>query len=210
MTENEMQPITLINPKQGPKPPSLLANIAVMLLLFSVVWGGQRMVKRWQHTATPAPTAETLAEPVTETKETKEAAENNIVMEDLDNEQPIAESAPVVMPAETKEAPKPKPVAKKKTAVKKPISKKKVAKKQRSTIPDSRLPADSLARSTKSIYAKPDPYTDGGANDLDRLENRKKYNLPVATKQIKKVKTETAAPSVPLDERDQFIPFEKD
>lgn len=191
MTENDMQPITLINPKQQPKPPSLLANIAVMFLLFSVVWGGQRMVKKWQ--AAPAPATETT----TEIKEVEEV-ESHIVMEDLENEQAIAEAAPIVMPVvET-----PKPVAKKKVAVKKHVTKKKVAKKSRSTIHE--------LRSTKSIYAQPDPYTDGGPNDLDRLENRPKYGLPAVTKLTKKVETITAAPSVPLDERDQFIPFEKD
>lgn len=178
-TEKEVQPITLINPKPKAKNHSLLTNVIILALLVTTIWFGQKTSRDWKlQPVAPVATEETA---------------NHIVLEDLDNEQPMAESAPIAMPAEKKvEVTK----AKKTLAKKKSKNKKKIAKKS--------APSKSV-----SVNAQSDAYTNGGTDDLDRIENRKKYQLPTTAK-IEKVRTVKATPPVPLDERDQFIPFESD
>ncbi|MDZ4225164.1 MAG: hypothetical protein U1D33_04580 [bacterium] len=193
MTEKDQQTITLINPKSQPKSPSLLGNMLILLALFGLIWGSERWTKSWG--AKPAATVPSAAVP-----EEIEEIKDQIVMEDLENEKPIAESATVVM-EKTEDR-------RQKTEDQGPGTmdkgpKKKVAKKlnkQRKT--------QNAERATK--YNQPDPYTNGGPQDLDRLENRGKYGLPTKAKTTQKIKTVTATPPLPLDERDQFIPFEKE
>jgi len=183
MTDNEQQTITIINPKPQHKSPSLLGNMFILLALFGLIWGGGTAAKKWS------------AKPKLAAVPKEAESERHIVMEDLESEQPMAESAPVIMPIQKTEDRIPR------TEDQKPVKKKrvKVAKKVKPK-----------KEKISSVYAQPDPYTDGGPQELDRQENRDKYGLPTATKTTQKVKTVTATPPLPMDERDQFIPFEKD
>lgn len=115
--------------------------------------------------------------------------EQHIVLEDLESEVPLAESEPVQMP--TVETPAvveiPAPVVKP-APVKKTVRKKSVKK----AIPE---------------YAQPDPYTSGGAQDLDGQQQRTEYRKGNVIRVPSKTEA-TAAPVQPADERDEFIPFE--
>lgn len=137
--------------------------------------------------------------------------EQHIVLEDLESEVPLAESEPVQMPTVETPAPTvveapaiveapavvetPAPVVKPAEAaalrpapVKKTVRKKPVKK----VIPE---------------YAQPDPYTSGGAQDLDNPQQRSEYRKGNVIRVPAKTEA-AAAPVQPADERDEFIPFE--
>src|SRR3989338_10311533 len=86
--QDELTEITLINPKPV-RPPSLWMNMATLIVLFCLVVGVKYLSNSWLSKAPP-----------------EEHPENQIVLEDLENEKPVADSAPIAIPA-TEEAPAP-------------------------------------------------------------------------------------------------------
>lgn len=162
--EDEITEVTLIE-GQKRHSPSFWANWVTLALLVAIVLGAQKWVERWSDQSLPA-----------------EAMDKEIVLEDLETEEPLVESESVPVPS--------------------------VKEKQRTE--DRKLKAE-------SVYTKPDPYTSGGTQDLDRPENwpiffpgRPKEGVIKEKVPAKKSSKEaTATPLLP-NERDQFIPFESD
>ncbi|MBI4124859.1 MAG: hypothetical protein HY609_04020 [Deltaproteobacteria bacterium] len=191
--EDEITDATVVQ-RQKRRRPSFWVNMGTLVVLAAVILFAQKLSREW---ITP-----TLPE---------EAAENGIVLEDLETDKPFIEAETVEVPhapeSEIKEevekilettppprpAPAPKPTSAKQArpSVKKPVKK-------------------------ISPYAK-DPYTDGGPMDLDRRENWDRYFLDRPKDGFVKWKVPagpqrreaTAAPLLPT-ERDRFIPFERE
>jgi len=151
----EKAEITLIQPRPS-KPASLWANMITLIVLFGLIIGAKRLSDHWLKQAPPP-----------------EAEENQIVLEDLEEEKPLAESPSIEMPEQK--------VAQQNEKPKKP---KKVVR-------------------VELTPTRTDPYTDGGPLDLDRPENQEKGPTKILVPQ-----EATAIAPLPLDERDQFIPFE--
>ncbi|MBI5300191.1 MAG: hypothetical protein HY877_07885 [Deltaproteobacteria bacterium] len=170
--QDELTEITLINPKPV-RPPSLWMNMTALIVLFCLVVGVKYLSNRWLSKTLP-----------------EEHPEKQIVMEDLENEKPIADSAPVAMPVteevKKEEALAPAPVVE----TPKSVETKKVTMKKKKTAKKK------TAQKKPTSVATTDPYTDGGPLDLDRKENQTQPST-------------VATPSAPtIDERDQIIPFE--
>ena len=178
--KEEKTEITLINPKPT-KTPSLWMNMLTLTLLFGLIVGAQQLSEKWL-SKTPPP----------------EAEENQIVLEDHESEQPLAESATVTMPTtqETEPVAEPKKtvsetpkVTAKPVATEKPRKVKKVVRMELTP-------------------PRTDPYTDGGPLDLDRPENRQGEIKVIRVPQGSDTMEATATPTLPLPERDQIMPFE--
>ena len=179
MTE-ELTEITLINPRPK-KSTSLWMNLFTLVLLFGLIVGVKYLTERWL-AKTPPP----------------EDQEHQIVLEDLQNETPIAESPAMEMPKEgaVKAA---EPAHQQATTDQKKsrsslVTRRSKRQKQKITKHEQRA---------TSPYAQPDPFTNGGPLDLDRAENR-------PAKGASKTFVATPGPVNPPDARDQFIPFESD
>ena len=173
MTE-EMTEITIVNPRQA-RPPSMWMNLFSLIVLFGVILGMRYLSTRWT-VQTPPP----------------ESQENQIVLEDLENEKPIVESAAIEMPQENR------------TTDQKPKN-----RKQKLRIAKQKPHGTQHAARSTSPYTQPDPYTNGSPQDLDLPENQptKGGLQKVRTTQSQATATK---PASHLDERDLFIPFESD
>lgn len=192
---DDVTEITLINPKPK-KSPSLWMNMATLILLFCLVVGAKYISDRWW-SKSPA----------------EEPSENHIVLEDLENETPIAESPAVVMPAEPA-SPEPVPIEAP-PAVEQPVVErpKPASPEPALSKPTLSVPAEKMALKVRAEVRVPatDPYTDGGPLDLDRRENQTGPGILIQKVPLAGTKTApaVAAPSSPtMDERDQVIPFE--
>ncbi|MDO8494303.1 MAG: hypothetical protein Q7S68_03095 [Deltaproteobacteria bacterium] len=162
------------------KPPSIWLNIFVLVGLCAAIIVSKEYSKRVLSGTLPA-----------------EEFENQIVLENLDEEAPLAESEPLQVPTVEKTAEKQTPPVEKKPAVKKPAV-------------EQAKPATPTQATT---VAQKDPYTDGGTRDLDRLENRPNYfpneKLEVSvTRTQKSLATATKVLPTSTTLRDRFIPFE--
>lgn len=166
MKEEVTEKTVIAKPKRGP---SFWYNTIALVAVFGVIFAAHRVVTRWIFPSQEEPLSD-------------------IVLEDLENQKPLAESQPVTV-IEVKETPPPPPIVEEKKVAPKPkvVRKKKVAKKKQ--------------QPWVSPYAN-DPYTDGGPGDIDRPENKPTY-FPEGAK-------EATAEPLKLRERDEFIPFEKD
>ncbi|MDO8527568.1 MAG: hypothetical protein Q7T03_07775 [Deltaproteobacteria bacterium] len=181
--------ITIINPKPV-KAPSLWINLLVLVLLFGMILGAQKLSQTWLSKSPPP-----------------EDMEKQIVMEDLENEQPIAEAEKVEMlpPAEAiaeippseEIAPELAKTAVTEVAIQQPEIK---VKKQARAKTKNRTPNIEYRASNN----RPDIYTNSGPHDLDRRENQKRG----VTRAVTPTASPQATATAPLNERDQFIPFE--
>ncbi|OGQ45150.1 MAG: hypothetical protein A3H42_05470 [Deltaproteobacteria bacterium RIFCSPLOWO2_02_FULL_46_8] len=115
----------------------------------------------------------------------------------MENEKPVADSAPIAIPA-TEEAPAPV------VETPKPVETKKITMKKKKTAKKKPTPKK------EASVATTDPYTDGGPLDLDRKENQRQSTAIMEQVQPQSAQSPTVAiPSAPtIDERDQIIPFE--
>lgn len=115
--------------------------------------------------------------------------DRQIVLEDLENETPLAESEVVKIPSVGETIPAKRVAVLKttplKTLVRKPPLQKKI-------IPE---------------YALPDPYTSGGPEDLDGPANREEYRGSNVIRIAPQTEASATAPA-PEEEPEAFIPFE--
>ena len=196
--EEEITEITVVEGRPK-KRSSFWANFFVLSALVAIIlWAQQWAVQKAPQTV-PAGTVPA-----------EEEIDKHIVLEDLENEKPLPEEK-----EETQDNGLRLPAGQAGTTD--------YGQKTKNSIPKAESPPPQKSqrasrkpkavKKIKSVSVEPDPYTDGGVQDLDRPENWQNY-FPGRPKEgyvkekVPTTSTEATATPVVPQKKEEFIPFE--